>query len=629
MLALFRRFLNTWAARLFFLVLVGSFAMWGIADVFRNGGNDSSVATVDGRRIEPPEFQEAYQRALARVTRMFGGRMDSTPQIKRAVAEQTLDRLITQAAVQQQARDLGVTVPDEALRQAIFSMPAFQAATGFSRPQFEAVLRNNGLTEGRFLELMRTELMQQQLLGSVRSGTAAPDTLTRQVFAFQQETRVAELVELPLAAADDPAAPSEEDLRRQYENNPRGYSAPEFRRIKAVILAPEILARDVAVTEAEISAYYDQHKAEYINPEKRSVQVLVAQNEAAARTLAAQWTGGADWAAMEANARAAGASSVVLEDAAQPEFPDPGLGRAVFAAPADTVTGPIHGGLGWQVLRVTKVTPGAARTLAEATTDIHDIIARQKAGDLVYERARTVEDALAAGTKLEDLPGDLGLAAVSGTLDTAGNTPTGEPAPLPGSPQLRQALLATAFQMQKGDLPQLTEAPDHSWFAVTVEDTTVPTLKPFEQVADSVREDWLRAARLREQEIVAAKLLAAVKGGQSLDDAATVAGVRTQRTPPIGRAAPPAGVSPQVAEAAFTLKQGEPSMVATPEGYTVLVVAEIKSPDPAADAAGFAQARTALNRSLGDDTELVFAGAVRDGMKVHINRAVLDGFADR
>ena len=629
MLGLFRRFLGTWAARLFFLVLIGSFALWGVADVVRNVGNDGSVATIDGKPITVPEFQEAYQRALAQVSRMLGGRVDPTPQIRQAVAQQTLDRVLTEEALQQEARQLGLAVPDDALRQAVFQVPAFQTAAGFSRPQFDSVLRANGLTEARFLELMRTDLMRQQLLGSVQAGVAAPDLLARQMFAFQQEKRVADLVELPLAAADDPQAPSEEDLRRQYENNPRTYSAPAFRRVKAVILSPESLAKDVAVPDEEIRAYYDQHKAEYSSPAKRTVQAVIAQEEAKARALAAQWSAGADWAAVEAAAKEAGASSVLLEDARQAEIPDPELARAIFAAPADKITGPIHGGLGWQVFRVTKVETGGARPFEDARDEIRGRIALQKAADLVYERARTVEDAIAGGTKLEDLPGDLGLAAVSGTLDAAGNTPEGEPAPLPGGPQLRQSLLTAAFQAQKGEVPQLTESPDHSWFAVEVEDTTAPTLKPFDEVADQVRQDWLRAARLRAQEIVAAKLLAFVNGGQSLDDAATVAGVRMEKTPPIGRGQPPAGVAPKVVEALFTLKKGEAAMVPIPEGYAVLSLAEIRTPAPDADAAGFAQARTALARSMAEDAGVLFASAVREGMKVRVNQTVLNGFADR
>ena len=36
MLAMFRRFLNTWAARAFFIVLIGSFGLWGVSGVIQD-----------------------------------------------------------------------------------------------------------------------------------------------------------------------------------------------------------------------------------------------------------------------------------------------------------------------------------------------------------------------------------------------------------------------------------------------------------------------------------------------------------------------------------------------------------------------------------------------------------------
>lgn len=98
MLALFRAFLNTWAARAFFVVLVAAFALWGIGDVIRNTGHDNALATVGDRRIEAPEFQDTFRRELAQVTRMMGGK-EPTPAIRKTVAGQSLDRMIIQAAI--------------------------------------------------------------------------------------------------------------------------------------------------------------------------------------------------------------------------------------------------------------------------------------------------------------------------------------------------------------------------------------------------------------------------------------------------------------------------------------------------------------------------------------------------
>ncbi len=625
MLSLIRSFLGTWVARAFFIVLIASFGLWGIADVVRNVGHDNAVATVGGRPIEAPEFQEALRTQLAQVTHMLGSKTEPTPAIRQAVAGQVLDRLVVQAAIQNEVDRLGLTVPDDALRAAVFGIPAFRGANGaFDRQRFEAVLRSSNLTEPHFLDLMRSDLGQRQLMEAIQVGATPPAVVTQQVFAFQRETRVAQYVELPFAAAAEPPAPAEADLQRLYDNNADRYSAPEFRRIKAVILSPETVARDIEVPEADITAYYEQHKAEYVTPGKRSVEVVVAQDEARAKEIAATWTAVSDWDAVQKVAAAAGASSASLDDATTAEFPSPELANAVFAAPAGTVTGPVQSALGWQVFRVTKVTPGSERTLAQPTDEIRTKLARERALDQVYARANKLEDALSASPSLDDLPADLGVAAVTGTLNAQGNTPSGVPAPIPGSPALRQALLTAAFAASKGDAPGMTEGPDQSYFALTVEDATPAALKPFPEVEAQVREDWTRDARRKEQERAAASLMTAAKTAGSLDDAATVAGQRLQSSPPVMRAQPTPGVPTPMVEPLFSLKPGETTMIETPDAFYVMALGEVKEPDPAADPSGMAQIRTALTQAIGQDIEMTFAAALREQAKPQVNRTMLD-----
>ena len=112
------------------------------------------------------------------------------------------------------------------------------------------------MTEPRFMELVRQDLTQRELTGAARAGIAASNVLTRAVFAFQQEKRVADAVELPFATGAAPEAPTELALARWYENHKSLYSTPEYRRVKAVILAPETVVRDLQVSEDELKAAY-------------------------------------------------------------------------------------------------------------------------------------------------------------------------------------------------------------------------------------------------------------------------------------------------------------------------------------------------------------------------------------
>ncbi len=628
MLGQFRKFLNTRAARLFFIVLIIPFVMWGVADVARNMGGDTAVATVGDRKIEPPEFQEAFRQQVGQISRMLGGRTEPTPAMRRGIAAQTLDRLIIQAAIAEEVKRLGLVVPDEALRRAVFEIPAFRGRSGaFDRAQLEAVLRQNNLTEGRFLELMRSDLGQRQLMEALQVGAASPETLLQQVWAFQRETRIAELVELPFSAAPEPPSPTEDDLKRAYADDPARYSAPAYRRIKAVILSPDTVARDIQVADADLAPWFETHRTEFGGPEKRTIEVLVAQDEAVAQRLATQWITGADWAAMQKAAADAGASSAQLDDAAKTEIPGQELADAAFAAPEGTVTGPVKSAFGFQVLRVRKVTPGSEQTLDAVSDQVRARIARERAVDEVYARANKLEDALSAGTALDDLPADLGVAAIAGTLDAKGLTRENEPAPIPGTPAQRQALITAAFAAAKADAPRMTEGPDQSYFALVVEDETASTVKPFETVADQVRENWLRDQRRRAQEVVAARLLGTVKAGGSLDDAAVVAGLRAERTPPMLRASPTDGVPRELVEPVFALKPGDATMVEVPDGFVVAKLASVESPDPAADPTAATQMRSALSAALAQDIELTYAAALRERAKPRVNRTLLESLS--
>ncbi len=625
MISTLRRSLDTWPVRGFFLIMVAAFIIWGIGDVFRMVGSSTWVAKVGDQTIEGPAFQAEYQRELNQATRSLPPGQDAGTDLKRRVGDAALQRLIGQAALDQELRRLRVVTPDAAVREATYAMPAFRGTDGrFNRQAFEALLRNNGLTEPRFIEMMRGDLAQRQLAEAVAAGAMAPQAEAMPLYQEQFEKRSADMLEFPFAAETAPA-PSDAELQRWYDNHTDRYSTPELRRIKAIVLSPQTLAKDIPISEADLHAAYDQRKAEYVTPEKRSAQVISAADEAKAQALAAQWRGGADWAAMQTAAQGAGASAVALDAATQPEFPDADLAKAVFAAPADVVSRPVKGALGWYVLKVGKVTPGSEKTFDDVKEALRTRLLAEKATDLMYDRANKIDNLLGNGTSFDLMPGDLGLAGVAGTLDAKGNTAEGVPAPIPGPAELKSAMVAAAFQAQKGDPPQLTEVQTPSvggsaYYALTVEDIVPPAAKPYDSVKQQVTEDWTADQQRHAAEEKAAKVLTAIKGGQTIADASAVAGVPVSRTPQVTRGAATEEVPGELANILFGLKPGEPAMVATPTMFIVAVPAQIDTPNPSVDPGGYEQLRTAVSRSIGGDITSIFAEAVRERANPRINQ---------
>ncbi len=627
MLASFRRHLNSWVAKAFFMVLVATFVLWGVGDVIRNVGSDLSVASVGGTKIEMPEMQEAYRRQLDQVTRMFGGKVDPTPDMRRGIAAQALEQLITRTAVNEAVRGFGIAVPDAALVQAVREMPAFRGPDGsFSRPTFEMVLRNNNLNEPRFMALMRADMGQRQLLDPLRAGAFSPETLTKQVYEFQNEKRVAETVSLPFADVPAPPAPTDAQIARWYENHPASYSTPEYRRIKLVLLSPEALGRDIAVSDDELKAAYEARRAEFRQPERRTLQVLVASDEAEARRLADKWAAGADWAAMQAE----GATATELPNATRQEIPSAELADAAFSAAEGAVPPPLKGPLGWQVFKVTAIQPGVEQTFDQVKDALRARIAADKAADLIYERSAKIEDLLAGGTPIDELPADFGLTPLAGTLDAQGLTPDGAPAPIPGDDALRAAILREVFQARQDTPPRLIEGPRNAqqaatYFAFQIETITPPAAKPLEQVRQAVIDDWTHDERRRAQETEAARILAEVKAGKTLAEAALGHTVAT--LPPAGRTTGAQGLPVQMIDPLFALKQGEPTMAETADGFTVAVLARIVPADIAADPAGYGKVRDELAQAVGNDIQALLTTALRNRANPKINTAVFNSVA--
>ncbi|MCS6855734.1 MAG: peptidylprolyl isomerase, partial [Elioraea sp.] len=577
MLAAIRNSLNSWIVKALFLVLIASFAVWGIGDFVRGTPAERSVARVGDARVSLAEATEAYQRELAQLRRSLGGQFEPTGPVRQAIAEAALGRLLALRALDLEVERIGVVVPDEALREAVFSAEVFRGADGrFSRLQFQAFLRNQGLTERRFLELLRGDLARGQVVGSVRVGALAPEALAAALFAYRNEIRVADLVELPFVASPAPVEPTEEQLRRHYDNNPDLFTAPEFRAVTFILLAVDDLAREIEIPEPQLRTAYEERRGAFSSPERRVIAQVVVRDETRARAIAEAWAAGAAMANIVSEAEAAGGTAGVLGRLAREELPLPALAEAAFALPAGGVSEPIRSPFGWHVVRVEEIEPATERSFDEARHELQAALARERAAEVIYARANRVEDSLAAGMPLEQVARAHGLRLLSfAAIDATGRGPEGEPLDLDGLPG---EALAGAFEAGPGAIPRLTEARDGTFYALRLDGITPPALRPFEAVVAEVRASWERDQRRRAMEEEAALLLAQVREGATLEEAARRRGWTPRRTPPFRRDGSEAGAPPpQMAQALFALARGEATMIETASGFLVGSVVAIEA----------------------------------------------------
>jgi len=625
MLTALRRLAGTWFAKLLFLLLILSFGIWGIEDIVRRIGTDTALVRVGGERIELPEAQQAARRETLRVQRQLGSAVEMNPQMTQAIARQAVEQLIMDRVQRQEAARLDIAVPEAAMRDYVFSIPAFQGADGrFSRALFDGFLRNNGLTEPAFLDLLRADLQRQQLVGAVRAGAAGPDALTKPLLAWEREQRVAELVRLPFAAAPEPPAPDAAQLHRFHENNPDRFSSPEYRRYTLAVLSPEAVAAEIQPTEEELRAAYEAHRDEFETPERRTIEQALLPSREQAQAVAEQWRGGADFAAIEQAAQAAGGQALSLGTTDRASLPVPALAEAAFALPENGVSEPVQTDFGWHVLKVTEIAAGQTRGFDAVREQVTALVRQQRAADLAYERANQVEDALAGGATLAEVAKRFGLTVTEVTTDASGQKPDGTRAELPLSGAPEDIALRAIFAASQDEAPRLAEAGQTALFAFDLQEVIPAALRPFEQVEAQVREAWIADARRHAQEERAAALLAAVKGGKPLAEAAREAGLSVQRIGPVGRQPQPnSPLPPELLQPLFATPTSEATMAETADGFVVAQPVQVVPFNPDSDPLALGRVRDAVEQAMLNDLEAQYLDALRANAEVSYNQALL------
>jgi peptidyl-prolyl cis-trans isomerase D len=627
MITFMRRLAGTWAAKILFVLLILSFAVWGIEDMLRGLGRDDSVARVSGQAIEAPEAQEAARRELQRISRALQGRFEPDASMRRAVAEQAVEALVMDRVLQQEAARMGVVVPDEAVRDYVFRIPGFQVEGRFSRELFNSFLRSNELTEAGFLALLRTDLARQQMSGAVRAGAALPEAAARRLLGWSLERRSVTLVELPFTEAPEPEPPTEAQLARFHENNPAQFSSPEYRDVSLVTMNAERLMAAVQVTEAEIENAYAANRDRFEVPERRRIQQVVVQEEALARTLAGQWEAAPDFAAFQATVREAGGAASELALMGQADVPIATLGDAAFAQASGTISAPIQSPFGWHVLRVVEVVPPARRELAEVRDELRAEIAAERAADLAFERANRIEDALAGRVGLAEIAQRYDLAFAEVRMNAAGLTPDGTPAALPVADAAREATIRAIFALDRNADTRLQEG-DWGFMAAQVNDIIAPALLPLDQLREAVTEAYMADARRRAQDARAAALLAAVRGGQNLAAAASAAGIAAEELGPFGRE--PGGGNPlprDLLAPVFELAAQGVTMVERPQSFAVVQLTGVTPADLTGQEQPIAAVRATGAQRMADDIETQYQAALRARADVRINPRMMDRVA--
>jgi len=613
------------AGRLFGMILMGllvlSFAVWGIADIFTGYGSQTLIKVGD-TEINPQDYTRAQQDVL-RVMSSNAGRSLSLQEARESGLEKrVLERLIGGAAVDSHAKDLKLGVSDKAILEGIMKESAFQDSTGnFSALAFQQALRNMSLTEQGYLAGERERNLRRQLLATVGKSPAASQVFLNALNNYNNETRSLRYVLVPKSAAGAVPDPTEEDLKRFYDNHHAQYTQPQLRKVGVLAVTPEAVKDKVQITEDDLKATFERDKDKLGTPERRRVQQISFADNAAANAAHQKIEGGTDFIAL-AKEQGLSESDIDLGLLKRTEMADAAIADAAFQLEKDKVSEPVTGQLGRTVLlRVTAIEPGKIVTLEDAKPELEKKLLKERAQGAIFDLHDKIEDERASGTQLSEVAGKFKLNyQVYDQVDRKGQGPDGKALELPQKTDLLNAIFATDSGVENDPI----DAKDEGLIWYEVLGVTPQQLKPFDQVKDEVGKDW----RLDEERTRLAKytddLVKQLAAGKTLDELAKELNTEVLPSEPLKRSGLTVNVLPVAVTQAFTLPQG--GYGSAPSGVNesrIVFQVDTITPAPPLDAATTAALERQLKQFMGEDIIGEYFSALESRYGVTVNQQAL------
>ncbi|BBK37307.1 peptidylprolyl isomerase [Allostella sp. ATCC 35155] len=622
MLQAIRSRATSWVVKILFALLILSFAVWGIGDIFRQPGAEATVIRVGDQEISGLEVVNQIRQDVEQLRPMFGGTLDMAQARELGIVDRSIEQIVERRLYAEAARELGILVGDDALRQTLAANPQFRSAGQFDARVFQSVLQQMRTTEQRYVALLRQDIARVALTDPVVAGADASRTAAGLLYRHRNEKRRAETVVVPRSLFPDVGTPDDAALEATLKRLEDRFSTPEMRRATAIVLSPDALMESVAVGDAEVAAEYERRKAEYTRPEQRRLQQILVSDEAVAKQVSEALAAGQDFATVARDIAKQDPAMLdigLTERAGLPEELAP-----VFDTPVGQATAPLRSALGWHVVRVAEIVPEAVRPLAEVRDEIARSLRRDRALDALADQATKLEDALAGGAGMDEAAAAVGVAPLAlPPLDRQGRGADGQPVtPLPGGPELPRI----AFDTASGETAPLVEMPEGGYLVVHVDEVIQPRIRRLEEVRDAVAQAWTEQQQAEAADKLADEILAAVKAGRSLAEAVADRSLEVKPVGPFTRAGGREAVPlPQSAVTAlFAGPVGTAAKGPVGEGVAVGVLTAIEPVDPAQDQAAVDTLRETLERDIAAELGQELSQALRGRVPVEIDRAAID-----
>ncbi|WP_429234223.1 peptidylprolyl isomerase [Aeromonas salmonicida] len=399
-------------------LIILSFALAGVGS-YLNGPARTAPATVNGNDISSAALENAYRNERARMESQMGesfSQLAANPDYMKQFRRGVLDRLIDQALFDSKARELGLRVSDEQIKQAIIAMPEFAEDGKFNNDRYLQLIRRAGMTPEMFRDSLRQDMVRQQLMGALLGTEFALKGEAEQLDKLYNQTRDLRLVRLAAAAYLGDVQVSDQEVEQYYKTNSARFMNEEKVKVDYLLLDAANLGKDIKVTEQDAKDYYDQHQDLFQRAERRHVaHILIpfGKDEKAAEKLAGELLtkakGGDDFAAL---AKANSSDTFSAKKGGELDWfekgvMDPAFEQAAFALnKAGDLSNLVKSPFGFHVIKLLGVEAAQTKPFVDVMGETIRRLQADKAKELFFAEQQKMADSSFENPDSLDLTAD-------------------------------------------------------------------------------------------------------------------------------------------------------------------------------------------------------------------------------
>ena len=405
MLNVIRNLVKSIAGKILLLVMVASFAVWGMGDLLRSG-DSGLVAIVGNQKITINEFYYQFQKKLNELNQSLEKKLTEEEAHNQQITYLVLNEMVYGKMIQEFAEKNSIYLSDNIIKKAIISIPQFHDEDGnFNKILFDNAIINNFNSEEEFTDEISKIFLNNLLFESFTIPTQLNKDISNLFYDYEAETRNV----LYFNINDSFIKMSQETdngALEFYNKNKNDYLINKKIKTRYIKANPNTFDLLVSVTDEEIETFYNENIDTYTVNETREIEIINTNTVNQANKIIEII---ANENELTKYLDQVDLSISKLENVKINDF-DKEISDNIFNNPVGVLSNPVNiEGLGYFVIKINKINSAKTVSLDEGSDEIIETIKNEKSYKLFLENVDLIEELNLTGSTLDDISSNFNI----------------------------------------------------------------------------------------------------------------------------------------------------------------------------------------------------------------------------